>query len=95
MSNEPGPSFKAEGDLYWNGNEIVFKDKLNCGVAGLAPGSPDTLGQKLVDRWNCVERIIAAQTHTVMSMGVTQSNPPSSPPRVSLNNPGGEDIVIH
>jgi len=50
-----------EVKLVWNGNEIVFADEPNKGVAGIAPGSGDSLGELLVYRYNayhdCLKRI--------------------------------------
>lgn len=48
---------RISGELVWNGNELVFADAPNVGVAGIAPGLPDTLGQQIADRWNAVEAV--------------------------------------
>lgn len=43
--------------LSWNGNELVFDDAPNVGIAGIAPGMPDTLGEEIARRWNMVNRL--------------------------------------
>ena len=48
----------AFGELVWNGNEIVFKDEPNIGVAGIGSNIPDHLAQVLVERFNQVERTL-------------------------------------
>ncbi len=52
-TNRKGNSVKMK----WNGNEIVFADKPNVGIAGIAPGVPDEIGQQIADRWNAVDDI--------------------------------------
>lgn len=41
--------------LLFNGNEIVFEDEPNSGVAGIASGLPDEFAKMLVQRWNDAE----------------------------------------
>ena len=38
--------------MLWNGNELIFEDEPNVGVAGIAPDQSDELGQQIADRWN-------------------------------------------
>jgi hypothetical protein len=38
--------------MRFNGNEIVFCDEPNKGVAGIAPDQPDELAEEMVSRWN-------------------------------------------
>lgn len=38
--------------MVWNGNELVFDDKPLCGVAGIAPGQPDSLGEEIALAYN-------------------------------------------
>jgi hypothetical protein len=33
--------------MHWNGNELVFEGALSVGVAGVAPGMPDEIGQQI------------------------------------------------
>jgi hypothetical protein len=37
--------------LNWNGNELVFQDQPDVGVAGIAPGQDDSLGEEMAYRW--------------------------------------------
>ena len=45
--------------MLWNGNEIVFEDSPNTGVAGISHDMPDELAEELVRRWNLVGDFIA------------------------------------
>lgn len=42
--------------LLWNGNEIVYEDNPNSGIAGIAPDQPDALAQLIVDSANNAQR---------------------------------------
>jgi hypothetical protein len=47
-------------NMEYNGNELVFVDKPNVGVAGIAQDQPDRLGHEIAKRWNK-----GGSTHTV------------------------------
>lgn len=38
--------------IRFNGNEIVFCDEPNKGIAGIAQDQPDDLADEIVERWN-------------------------------------------
>jgi len=38
--------------MKFNGNEIVFTDTPNCGIAGIANDQPEELAEEIVNRWN-------------------------------------------
>jgi hypothetical protein len=40
------------GKMVWNGNEIVFENYPNIGIAGVPDGMPDEFAEELVRRWN-------------------------------------------
>jgi len=50
-----GFKLKWTGEMFWNGNELVFTSDPDTGVAGIAPGIPDQLGEEIVKRWNAYE----------------------------------------
>ena len=45
------------GKLIWNGNELVFANSPNVGVAGIAPGMPDELGEEIARRCTAVDAL--------------------------------------
>ena len=57
------------GKLIWNGNELVFANSPNVGVAGIAPGMPDELGEEIARRCTAVdalkERVTELETELV------------------------------
>jgi hypothetical protein len=38
--------------MKWNGNELVFIENPNIGIAGISDGMPDELGEEIAKRWN-------------------------------------------
>lgn len=41
--------------LVWNGNEIVFEDEPNVGVAGIGNNVPEEVAEEIVRRWNVIQ----------------------------------------
>lgn len=42
--------------MLFNGNEIVFLDNPQKGVAGIAPDQDDSLAHEIVKRWNMAQK---------------------------------------
>ena len=49
--------FYKEEKMLWNGNEIVFENFSNHGVAGISHDMPDSLAKTIMLRWNAFEEM--------------------------------------
>ena len=43
-------------EMVWNGNEIVFTDEPNVGVASIGNNVPDEVAEEIVSRWNLASK---------------------------------------
>jgi len=70
--------------MIWNGNEIVFSEDVNKGVAGISQDMPDDLAEEMVRRWNgyggsrkAILEIETATLYSIKKMGEESLNPDS------------------
>jgi len=50
-----GEGMEYNNIMLWNGNEIVFSDNPQRGVAGIAQDQGDDLAREIIRRWNLVQ----------------------------------------